>query len=57
MFFGRPVPRSRPRTSLSSSSGSGIAEPIASFSFSEVCWPIATECTRFMYVVIASSKS
>ena len=40
MVFGRPVTRSRPRISMVSSSGDGMAEPMVIFTFSAVRSPI-----------------
>src|SRR5918992_4073323 len=55
--FGRPLRRSRPRTSACTSSASSHAEPISGFSSSAVWLPIRSLYSFLMWLMIASSIS
>ncbi len=53
--FGTPATRSRPLTSIVSTSSPGYALPIAHFTRSAVCSPISRLYLRLRYATIASS--
>ena len=57
IVFGRPVSRSRPRTSACTSSRIPQAEPISSLISSAVCWPISSLYSFLTWLMIASSIS